>query len=424
VTIRNSTISGNTSNGTPPSGSFGGAGGGIYFANGGSLVVENSTVSGNRSTNSAGGGIYFYGTITAGGFAIRNSTISGNSAATNSGGLYIGYLTSAALIQNSTIVNNTVAGAGGGGGIRLFNNSTPVALVSTVVANNTGAGAPDVSGAVTASFSLIRDQTGATITDNGNNLPAGTNPLFATAGLANNGGPTQTIALQPGSPLIDKGSNPATLATDQRGAGFARVGGTAADIGAFEVQSATATAPRVTGTAINAGAAQRSMVTQLSVTFSAVVTFASTPGAAFTLTRSGGGSVSFTAMAATVGGVTVVTLNAFTGAEANAGSLNDGRYTLTALANQITVGGQQLDGNGDGTPGDNFVLGPTALFRLYGDITGNGSVDNADFFQFRTTFGLPSGNPAFLAGFDYNGDGIVDNADFFQFRTRFGTSLP
>jgi hypothetical protein len=51
-------------------------------------------------------------------------------------------------------------------------------------------------------------------------------------------------------------------------------------------------------------------------------------------------------------------------------------------------------------------------------------VDNADFFQFRSTFGLASGNPAFLPYFDVNGDGLVDNADFFQFRARFGTTLP
>jgi hypothetical protein len=50
-------------------------------------------------------------------------------------------------------------------------------------------------------------------------------------------------------------------------------------------------------------------------------------------------------------------------------------------------------------------------------------VDNADFFQFRTTFGLSAGNPAFLAFFDVNGDGRVDNLDFFQFRARFGTSI-
>src|SRR5206468_417447 len=206
--------------------------------------------------------------------------------------------------------------------------------------------------------------------------PAGTDPLLGP--LANNGGPTLTYAPQVGSPVIDAGSNPAGLTTDQRGTGFARVSGLATDIGAFEQQSSTPTAARVTATAIN-------------------------------------------------GGVTVVTLGNFAGAEATAGSLNDGKYTLTALAGQISANGVQLDGNGDGTPGDNFVLADTGqaggLFRLYGDSNGDRRVDNADFFQFRTTFGLPSTNPAFLAYFDVNGDRKVANSDCVQFRTRFGTSI-
>src|SRR5262249_3301577 len=65
----------------------------------------------------------------------------------------------------------------------------------------------------------------------------GVNPLLAP--LGNYGGPTQTIALLPGSPAIDAGdsalavdaqSNP--LTTDQRG--LPRVVGAAVDIGAFE----------------------------------------------------------------------------------------------------------------------------------------------------------------------------------------------
>ena len=55
--------------------------------------------------------------------------------------------------------------------------------------------------------------------------------------LENNGGPTQTLALQGGSPAIDAGNNSSGLATDQRGAGFARMSGNGTDIGAFEVQS-------------------------------------------------------------------------------------------------------------------------------------------------------------------------------------------
>jgi parallel beta-helix repeat protein len=431
LTIRNSTISGNTSNGTPPAASAGGAGGGVYFAAGGSLLLENSTISGNTSTNSTGGGVYFYGPVGAGGVTIRNSTISGNTAATSGGGLYLGTLSGTVQVQNSTIAGNTANGTApgqGGGGIGVFAlRSGAVVITSSVIANNTNANAPDLLGQATVGFSLIRNQTGSTITDGGKNLAAGTDPLFAAAGLADNGGPTQTIALQATSPLINAGSNPAGLATDQRGTGFARVSGPAADIGAFEVQAAVA--PRVTGTQINGGADQRSMVTTLTVTFSTVVSFANNnAGAAFTLTRNGGGAVQFTATVNVGGGVTTVTLDHFTGAETTTGSLNDGGYTLTALASQITAGGQQLDGNGDGTPGDNYVLADNGqaggLFRLFGDSDGNRVVDALDLLRLRTSFGKTSSDPGYLAYFDYDGSGSVDALDLLHFRLNFGRILP
>lgn len=60
----------------------------------------------------------------------------------------------------------------------------------------------------------------------------GVDPLLAS--LAFNGGPTRTQALFTGSPAINAGSNPLNLTTDQRGAGFPRVVGPAADMGAYE----------------------------------------------------------------------------------------------------------------------------------------------------------------------------------------------
>ena len=69
----------------------------------------------------------------------------------------------------------------------------------------------------------------------------GVNPLLGA--LADNGGPTQTHALLPGSPAVNAGPNPLTpfpgSADDQRGAGYARVVGGRVDIGAFEVQPTT-----------------------------------------------------------------------------------------------------------------------------------------------------------------------------------------
>jgi hypothetical protein len=62
----------------------------------------------------------------------------------------------------------------------------------------------------------------------------GKDPLLAP--LSFNGGPTQTHALRLGSPAINKGSNPAALPFDQRGAPFKRKLGPKVDIGAFERQ--------------------------------------------------------------------------------------------------------------------------------------------------------------------------------------------
>src|SRR5207248_2906872 len=60
--------------------------------------------------------------------------------------------------------------------------------------------------------------------------------------LTNNGGPTQTMLPQLGSPLIEAGSKDAIqdpIPNDQRGPGFARITDKEVDIGAVEQQSKT-----------------------------------------------------------------------------------------------------------------------------------------------------------------------------------------
>jgi hypothetical protein len=169
------------------------------------------------------------------------------------------------------------------------------------------------------------------------------------------------------------------------------------------------------------------VVRSLTVTFDMAVTFAGgNVTGAFTLTRNGGGAVGFTATATLDAfNRTVVTLNAFTGAETAFGSLNDGRYTLTALASAISANGIALDGAGTGTPGSNYVLTDTGgLFRFYGDINGDQIVNGLDFGSFRSAFGTATGDANFNAAFDYNNDGVINGLDFAQFRIRFGTTLP
>lgn len=180
--------------------------------------------------------------------------------------------------------------------------------------------------------------------------------------------------------------------------------------------------PQVQGTVVNNGAAQRSRVTSLTVTFNTQVTFASTVGAAFTLTRVGGGNVSFTASASVIGEHTVVTLNNFTGTLTEFGSLADGRYTLTALSSQISVAGQALDGDSDGIPGGDYTFGDSrGLFRFFGDITGDRRVDIADYGLFALSY-LNKAN--YLAALDFDGNGTIDIFDLGKFSLRYLATLP
>src|SRR5262249_37573460 len=136
-------------------------------------------------------------------------------------------------VTSSTLSDNS---ANSGGGI--FNSSSgTLALNNSIVANSPSGGDVYIrGGTVSGSHNLIGD--------GGNGLGlAGTisgDPLLGP--LADNGGPTQTFALLPGSPAIDAGDNNLAvdasnnpLTTDQRG--VARIAGGTVDLGAFEVQT-------------------------------------------------------------------------------------------------------------------------------------------------------------------------------------------
>jgi hypothetical protein len=189
----------------------------------------------------------------------------------------------------------------------------------------------------------------------------------------------------------------------------------------------------VSAVTVNAGLAQRSMVTSLAVKFSTQVGLPATATSAFTLTRVGdGAAATFTATTALVNGATVVTLGNFSGAATENGSLADGRYTLTVLASQVTANGTTLDGNGNGTAGDNYFSpadtsppapGQLNLFRLFGDINGDGFVNGVDLIAFRSEIGTATGDPNFIAAFDANNDGFINGLDLIQFRTRIGSSI-
>lgn len=186
---------------------------------------------------------------------------------------------------------------------------------------------------------------------------------------------------------------------------------------------------RVTNISVNGGQSQRSMLKGITVTFSQVVT----PGAnAFTVQRTDGFTAGLIVTPTVVGNHSVVFLT-FTGPGVAAGSLPDGKYTLTVRGAGLTDPyGQQVDANGDGTPGGDYVSPPDTaaggpgqlrLFRLFGDSDGNGLVDLTDLSALRTSFNAAAGDPGFSPVFDYDGNGVVDLDDLQQFRSRFNVNL-
>jgi hypothetical protein len=198
--------------------------GGLYTQD--AVTVDSSTIYGNGASQTAGmRAIYSAGSPTA---TIVNSTIAGNHSVARVGGLN---LIIPATISNSTIALNVAFNGLAG----ILMSGPTLDIESTIVAGNTaGGGTPDdfeVYGTpiITGANNLVVASSAP--------LPPDTITLDPVLGvIGDNGGPTWTIPLMPGSPAIDAGNNAAHLDTDQRGPGFARAIGLRADIGAFEVQ--------------------------------------------------------------------------------------------------------------------------------------------------------------------------------------------
>jgi hypothetical protein len=181
----------------------------------------------------------------------------------------------------------------------------------------------------------------------------------------------------------------------------------------------------VSSAKVNGGAVQRSRVTDITVTFTGLATLPANLTDAFRLTRlNPDGSTADVTLAvdpsASTATQTVARLT-FSGSLTEFGSLVDGRYRLTILASQVSGNGQPLDGDANGTPGGDFVMN---LFRLYGDINGDGTVNGLDLALFRGAFGTALGSPNYVDYLDLNGDGAVNGFDLAAFRSRFGTNLP
>jgi len=270
----------------------------VFNISAGALVINDLTISGGNPGSSNGGGIFNFGTLTLNSVVVSNNQVTGgtqyggagiyslgtldvndsaifaNTGAYFGGGVYIGGGT--ASMTKCTIVNNTATFNGGltivvstgtvtnctisnnsgsQGAVAGYVAGTSLSFLNSTIALNQSEGFWDLGGTYTFQNTIVGNNNGpdirGTITSLGNNLFENTglgsgydpsdilniNPLISP--LQNNGGPFGTIALLPGSPAIDAGNSAAagSLTTDARGSGFARVKGTAVDIGAYELQT-------------------------------------------------------------------------------------------------------------------------------------------------------------------------------------------
>jgi hypothetical protein len=216
----------------------------------GTVTISGSTFSGNQSNANDGGAILNGNGGGSGAVTVTNSSFSGNSVGAGYGGGAIANLGGTFALTNSTLSGNTAPASMGGG----LYNAAALTMGATIVANNTGG---DCSGGLTTDlgYNLDDDGTcGLTGTGDLSDTPAGLDP----SGLEDNGGPTQTIALEPGSTAIDEVSD-GTLcpATDQRGAPRT----TPCDIGAYDTDWGPAVELDVSGTQTAGGSTTLSYTT-------------------------------------------------------------------------------------------------------------------------------------------------------------------
>ena len=444
LTVTNSTISGNTA----------AAGGGISNNGGGTLTVTNSTISGNTATTTFGGGIYNFSTATVtvsnstisgntasygggistlrGTVTVTNSTISGNSASSDGGGIstLVGTLTvsnstlsgntattnGGAIFNNSgttlTVTNSTISGNSSinGGGIYNRSYSPPpfpgfpgspagiLNIANTIIANSTtggdyaGGGTVNLISGATAANNFITQL--APIPGIGAWATTVTSVQLNLGTLANNGGPTQTLALLTGSVAI--GAANATISNaapvnglDQRGVTRSS---TAPSIGAYEAAATVAPgAPtNVTGTAGNASVS-----------------------IAFTAPTNNGGSAITDYKYSLDGGTTLVSAGTTTSPFTITGLTNGTQYSITLYAVN-SVGNSVASSPASVTP----LAPPTSTAPLItGTPTPPSSSASSTVNLYNAATGEPTGTAVPFPGFngpvkvvsgDFNGDGVAE----------------
>ena len=207
--------------------------GGAIFSRSGTTSLTNVTVSDNSATGGLGGATWADGGgeggdggdgrggalfVDTGNLSMLNVTVADNSVQSGAGGPIDGGRDQA---------TPGVAGTGVTGGI--VNRAGTVNLKNTFIADNIAAVSPDIDGLfISQGHNLIEGPSGGTLTGLATGNIFGVDPNLQP--LAENGGATQTHAIDFSSAAVDAGNSTGAPTTDQRG--IPRRGAT--DIGAFE----------------------------------------------------------------------------------------------------------------------------------------------------------------------------------------------
>ena len=334
ATLSNSTVSNNTA---------GNNGGGLDIEAGGTATLSNSTLSGNSATSSLseGGGVFNVGTAT-----LTNCTVAGDVAA-RGGGFYSAWPSSTEFGGSTTLTNCTVSAnsasiVGGGMYVAPLNGLTFVTLTNTIVAEQVAGGGiflfqpTNVIGSYDVFSAAVSTSTTHSIV---------ADPMLAP--LGDYGGPTQTMALLPGSPAIDAGLNGTGIpTTDQRGT--AR--DAEPDIGAFEVSAATSLAVAGFPSPTTAGVAQSFTVTALdaygnvATDYTGTASFTSSDGQAvlpakYTFTSAIGGDIGVHTFAAALETAGTQSITAADTVNAGIAGTQSGITVSPAAASTLAVSG-------------------------------------------------------------------------------------
>jgi fibronectin-binding autotransporter adhesin len=413
LTIQNCMLTGNSA-----ANGFGGAIFNDGFSSGSArLTLTGCTLSNNSA--SQGGGIFNGGNAGFGLLRVINCTFSGNSSANFGGALYNEGSSGIAIaaFSNSTLSENSAAANGGGGVFNQSSTGTVIFHNTILKAGSSGANIANSGSISSSGYNLSSDNGGGYFNATGDQI--NTDPQLGP--LQNNGGPTLTHALLPGSPAINAGDpnfhpgdfNP-PLDFDQRGPGFARIVNGRLDIGAFEVGLLMFNS--ATSLAIHGPNQPQPFAINLPLSGNPGIECRSSDGVG------GDGShiIEFTfsnaissvdGVSTTCGPVTGIQLDSSNGAldVIFDGSACNGQYVTVTLTGVHDAYGQML------------ASASVTVGLLLGDTTGNGFVNSSDIAQTQSQSGQPLSASNFRE--DVNVNGQINSTDISVVQAQSGTAL-